>query len=65
MGNRVSMRVVSVAGVQGIRGIDWATNLLTDVRPESQNSNEHGNMKKRIQVLEDGRVPARREDCWN
>ena len=38
--------------------------LIIRCTPESENSKEHGRMKRRMEVLEEGRVPARRESSW-
>ena len=33
--------------------------MMNCCRPEQVNTKEHGKVSKRIQILEDGRVPAR------
>ena len=38
--------------------------LVNRYRPESKINKEYGRMKKRIEVLEHGRVPASKESCW-
>ena len=38
--------------------------LLNYCRPEQVGTKEHGKMMKRIQILEDGRVPAREAKDW-
>ena len=38
--------------------------LLNCCKPEQAGTKEHGKMLKRIQVLEDGRVPAKEARNW-
>ena len=38
--------------------------LMNSCEPEHVGTKEHGNMQKRIQVLEDGRVPAKEARNW-
>ena len=38
--------------------------LMNCGKPERVDTKEYGNMQKRIQILEDGRVPAREARNW-
>ena len=38
--------------------------LMSCCKPEQVGTKEHGKMLKRIQVLEDGRVPAKEARDW-
>ena len=39
--------------------------LMNSCMPEQVSTKEHGKMLKRIQILEDGRVPATESKNWN
>ena len=46
-----------------MRGREGST-LLNCCRPEQVGTKEHGKTLKRIQILEDGRVPAKEAKVW-
>ena len=47
-----------------MQGREWDPNLLNCCRPEQVVTKEHGKMLKLIQILEDGRVPAKEAKDW-
>ena len=44
--------------------IEQRSKLMNCCKPEQMGTNEYGKMLKRIQVLEDGRVPAKEARNW-
>ena len=60
----MAKRCSGAAGARDIHDIGWDTNSLTDVEHFFRATEEYGRMKKRIEILEDGRVAASRESGW-
>ena len=49
---------------QAMRDRKWAPKLMKCCKSEQVGTKEHGQMLKRIQILEDGGIPAREARNW-